>query len=77
MVKTIYNTISKTSFFNCKELVKPRVLLLRPSGVSTVNIGETAIDSALRINPGVKLNGLHDKAKASIRNKLYQKLSFS
>ena len=77
MVKTIYDTISKTSFFNCKELGKPRVLLLRPSGVSTVNIGKTTIDSVLRINPRVKLNGLNDKVKVSIRNKLYQQLSVS
>ena len=41
-----------------------------PTGISTVNIGGTTIHSGLGIKPGVKLLGLSDKMKASLRNKL-------
>ena len=45
------------------------VLLLVPTDISAVNIG-TTIHSVLGIKPGVKLLGLSDKMKASLRNKL-------
>ena len=41
-----------------------------PTGISAVNIGGTTIHSGLGIKPGVKLLGLSDKMKASLRNKL-------
>ena len=40
-----------------------------PTGISAVNIVGTIIHSGLGIKPGVKLLGLSDKMKASLRNK--------
>ena len=70
LVKTIYNAVSSTFLLRSKDAEKPRVLLLGPTGISAVNIGGTTIHSALGIRPGAKLNGLSEKAKASLRNKL-------
>ena len=55
LVEVIYNAISKTLLYHCKDPGKPRVLLLGLTGISTVNIGGTTI---------------HDKSKAALRNKL-------
>ena len=70
LVKVIYNAISKTLLYHCKDPEKPRVLLLGPTGISAVNIGGTTIHSGLGIKPGIKLLGLNDKPKAALRNKL-------
>ena len=70
LVKVIYNAISKTLLYLCKDPEKPRVLLLRPTGISAVNIGGTTIHSSLAIKPGTKLLGLNDKSKAALRNRL-------
>ena len=70
LVKVIYNAISKTLIYHCKDPDKPRVLLLGPTGISAVNIGEITIHSGLGIKPGIKLLGLNDKSKAALRNKL-------
>ena len=70
LVKVIYNAISKTLLYLCKDPEKPRVLLLRPTGISAVNIGGTTIHSGLAIKPGTKLLGLNDKSKAALRNRL-------
>ena len=63
LVKAIHNTISKTLLHHCKDPEKPRVLLLGPTGISAVNIGETTIHSGLGIKPRIKLLGLNDKSK--------------
>ena len=52
------------------DLEKPRVLLLGPTGMSTVNIGGTTIYSGLGIKPQTNLLGLNDKSKAALRNRL-------
>ena len=70
LVKVIYNAISKTLLYHCKDPEKPRVLLLGPTGISAVNIGGTTIHSCLGIIPGIRLLGLNDKSKAALRNKL-------
>ena len=70
MVKTIYQVVSKELLYHFKEPDKPRVLLLGPTGISAVNIGGTTIHCGFGIKPGVKLLGLSDKIKASLRNKL-------
>ena len=69
-MKTIYQVVSKELLYHSKEPDKPCVVLLGPTGISTVNIGGTTIHSGLGIKPGVKLLGLSDKMKASLRNKL-------
>ena len=70
LVKVIYNAISKTLLFHCKDLEKPSVLLLDPTGISAVNIGGTTIHSGFGIKPGIRLLGLNDKSKTALRNKL-------
>ena len=51
LVKVIYNTISKTLLYHCKDPKTATVLLLGPTGISAVNIGGTTIHSSL----GIKL----------------------
>ena len=70
LVKVIYNATSKTLPFHCKDLEKPSVLLLDPTGISAVNVGGTNIHSGFGIKPGIRLLGLNDKSKAALRNKL-------
>ena len=70
LVKVIYNAISKTLLYHCKDTEKPKVLLLGPTGISAVNIGGTTIHSGLAIKPGTKLLGLNDKSKVDLRNRL-------
>ena len=68
----IHNAISKSLLYHCKDPQKPRVLLIRPAEISTVNIGDTTIHSGLGIKPGIKLLVLNDKSKAALRNKLLE-----
>ena len=68
LVKVIYNAISKTLLYICKDPEEPRVVLLGSTGISAVNIGATAIHYGLGIKLGIKLLGFNDKAKASLRN---------
>ena len=70
LVKVIYNAISKTLFYHCKDLEKPRPLLLGPTGISAANIGGTTIYSGLGIKSGIKLLDLNEKSKAALRNRL-------
>ena len=68
LVKVIYNAISKTLLYPCKDPEKPRVFLLGPTGIY---MGGTTIHFGLGIKPGVKLLGLNDKS--ALRNKLLEK----
>lgn len=44
--------------------------MLRPTGISDVNVGGITIHSALGIKLGIKLMALSDKAKAILQSKL-------
>ena len=68
LVKVMYNAISKTLLYHCKDPEKPRVHLLGPTGISAVNISGTTIHSGLAIIPATKLLGLNDKSKAALRD---------
>lgn len=72
MVKAIYQPPQKPccSIAKNQEPKKPRVLLLRPTGISEGNIGGATLNFPLGIKPGAKLLGLSDKLKASFRNEL-------
>ena len=48
-VKVIYNAISKTLLYHCKDPEKPRVLFVGPTGISEVHIVGTTIHSGLAI----------------------------
>ena len=70
LVKVIYNVISKTLLYHYKDSEKPRVLLLGPIWISTVNVGGTTIHFGFGINPGTKLLGLMtDLRNASLKMK--------
>ena len=69
LVKTIHQVMSKNYFIILKNQIN-HVFLLDPAGISAVNIGRKTIHFGLGIKPGVKLLGLSDKMKASLRNKL-------
>ena len=70
LVKVIYNSISKTMLYRCKDPEKIRVILLGHTGIPAVNIGGTTIHSGFAIKPGTKLLGLNEKSKAALRNRL-------
>ena len=70
LVKVIYNAISKTWLYHCKDPEKPRVLLLGPTAISAVNMGGTTIHSGIGIKPGINLLDLNEKSKAALRNSL-------
>ena len=57
LVKKIYNAISITLLYHIKELEKPRVLLLRSTVISVVDIGRNTIHSGVEVKPGIKLLG--------------------
>ena len=58
-VKVIYNNISKTVPYYCKDHEKPRVL--------RYSIGGTTIHSGLAIKPRTTLFGLNDKSETDIK----------
>ena len=70
LVKVIYNAISKTWLYHCKDPEKPRILLLGPTAISAVNMGGTTIHSGVGIKPGINLLDLNEKSKAALRNSL-------
>ena len=49
LVKVLYNAISKTLLYHCKDPKKPRVLILELTRISAVNLGRTTIHSGLGI----------------------------
>ena len=66
LVKVTYKAISKTLLHHCKDPEKPKVILLRPTGISAVNIGGITIHSGFAIKPGTKLLGLNGKSRAAL-----------
>ena len=75
LTKVLYQSLTKT--FSCRnpELDKPKVLLLAPTEVASVNIDRSTIHTGLGIpigNFGNKLPRLSDKMKSNLRNKLPQ-----
>ena len=66
----------KHCFVNVKTQ-KSRVLWLEPTGMSAANIGGNTIHSDLGIKPGIKLLGLKDKSKVTLRNKIIKGETFN
>ena len=60
----------KTLLYHCKDLQKYRVLLLRATEISAVNIGRTTIQSGFGIKPEIRSLALNEKSKTALRNKL-------
>ena len=72
LVKPIYNAISKTMLYHCKDPKNRRFLFFGSTGMSAVNIGGITIHSGFGIEPGIKLLGWNNKSKAALRNRLSQ-----
>ena len=47
LIKTVYQSVSKLLLYHGDSPDKPRVLLLAPTGVSTIKISGTTLHSAL------------------------------
>ena len=62
-MKVIYNTISKTLLYHCKDPEKSTVPLLGTTGILAVNVGGTTIYSGIGIKPGKNLFCLNNKSK--------------
>ena len=69
LIKTINHSVSKLFLYQSGRPVKPRVLVLAPTGVAAININGTTIDSGLNIPCRGKLMPLSDKNRAGLRNK--------
>ena len=65
----IYNAISKTLLYHCKDREKPRLHLLGPTDISAVNIGENT-HFGLGIKPVIKRPCLYTESKGTVRNRL-------
>ena len=73
LIKTMYHSVTKTFSYHGKELEKPRVMLLAPTGIAAINIGGNTIHSGLSIpvnQYGKTVPKLSDKIRSSLRNKL-------
>ena len=53
IIKTIYQTATKTFRHGPEDSDKPSVLLLAPTGVAAINIGENTINSGLAISKNI------------------------
>ena len=74
LMKVLYQSLTKTLSYGNVSLDKPKVLLMAPTSVASINIGGTTIHTALNIfinQFGKKLSPLSDKTGSSLRNKLY------
>ena len=54
--------------YHFKNLQKPRVILLEPTGISVVNVARTTNHFGKGIKLGSNLVGLNDKSKDALRN---------
>ena len=69
LIQTIYQSVTKLLSYRGNDPNQPRVLLLAPTGVASINIQGTAIHSGLHIPCRGKLFPLNDMNKALLRNK--------
>ncbi|XP_057304469.1 ATP-dependent DNA helicase PIF5-like [Hydractinia symbiolongicarpus] len=73
LIKTIYQAMSKVLSYKSKNLNKPKVFLVAPTGVAAININGTTIHTAFGIpvgHFGKNLPRLNDKRRSTLRNKL-------
>ena len=63
-------SLNKVLGYKGGDVVKPRILLLAPTGLLAVNIIGTTTHSGLGINVGSKLYSLNDQKRTELRNKL-------
>ena len=49
LIKVLYQSLTKTISYRNSRLEKSKVLLLAPSGILTINLGSTTINTGLNI----------------------------
>lgn len=69
LIKNIYHAVNKVFWYRSGYPVKPRILLLAPTGVATININGYTKYSGLHIPCRVKLLPLNNTNKAELRDK--------
>ena len=70
LIKTVYQSVSKLLLYRGERPDKPRVLLLAPTGDSSININGTTLHSALGLPCQGPLYPLNNNILDSLRNKL-------
>ena len=70
LIKVIHMALNKLSLYKSRDPDKPRILLLTPTGVAAINIGDTTIYTVLGIGIGSKLVPFGEKQKVKLRVKL-------
>ena len=66
--KSYFKVINNTIVYHCKDLEKPRVLILGPTGILAVNTVQSVIHSGIGTKPGTKQLGLNDKSRSALSN---------
>ena len=69
LIKTVFHAVNKVFLYRSGDPAKPRVLLLAPTGVASININGDTVNSGLHIPHRGKLLPLNDANKAELRNK--------
>ena len=69
LVKTIYQAVSKLLQYHDTSSEKPRVLILAPTGVASINVNGTTIHSALNLPCRGKLYPLDANTLETLRNR--------
>ena len=73
LIKTIYQSLTKTLAYRSTDSSKKQVMLIAPTGVAAVNIQGSTIHSELGIpvgRYGKSIPKLSDKMRSSLRNKM-------
>ena len=69
LIKTVFQAVSKMFLYHGANPEKPRVLLLAPTGVASININGTTLHSAFGLPCEGPFYPLHNKTLDSLRNK--------
>ena len=69
LIESVFHSVSKALLYRRRDIVKPRVFLIAPTGVAAININGTAIHSALHIPCRPSFLPLNDKNKTEPRKR--------
>ena len=69
LIKTLFHAVNKVFLYRSGDPAKPRVLLLAPTGVASIDISGNTVHSGLHIPCRGKLLSLNDANKTELRNK--------
>ena len=69
LIKTVFHAVNKVFLYQSGDPAKPEVLLLAPTGVTSINISGNTVQFGLHIPCRGKLLPLNDANKAELKNK--------